>query len=113
MANNSNSNQPLENHLRNHGQETPLSQHTACQYTWRTTDQTQPVNNRCMRPSIMMPGYKRACALHIADVLLDSIEQYISVVRPPHELQQLAPLVAALLEYTRRETPTRTPAKWL
>jgi len=105
--------QPLENHLRNHGDEAPISQYTSCQFVWREVDAAGPLSNRCMRPSIMMPGYKRACALHIADVLLDSIEQYISVQRPQHELQQLAPLVAALLEYTRRETPTRTPAKWL
>lgn len=84
----------VENHLTNHGKETPLSQHIACQYEWSDSPTNSTV--RCMRPAVMMPGYKRACAEHILHVLCDSIQQYLQVPRDTATTEQLYALLNAL-----------------
>ncbi len=83
----------IENHQRNHGKETPLSQHIACQYEWQELPTTTV---RCTRPAVMMPGYRRACAEHILHVLCDSIEQYLQVPRDHSTTTQLRVLLNAL-----------------
>jgi hypothetical protein len=44
----------------------------------------------------MMPGYKRACAAHLIDVLLDSIETYLEVPRDTNTTEYLNSLITYL-----------------
>lgn len=50
----------------------------------------------CPNVAIMMPGYKRACARHLIDVLLDSIEQYLEAPRTPADVEYLTRLITYL-----------------
>ena len=79
--------------MSNHGQRPNTTTYTQCQYTQlENGTTTQP----CTNVAIMMPGYKRACAAHLIDVLLDSIETYLEVPRDTNTTEYLNSLITYL-----------------
>ena len=90
--------QPTYQHVGATGTPTPAHNYTTCEYTAHND------TPKCTQPAIMMPGYQRACAAHIAHMLLASMQHYTVQAQQankydPNIAQHIAKLAHHLTTY--------------